>query len=136
MAIEFFYQIEGSNSAIKLIDDLRANFKYIAYKHKNGIISMVVEWSCENENSYKLKYVSLESKSFGYYTVSASFTFDNLCPKRKYNQPILTIGLEDPKKKIKYNPFHYENIKYGVIVYFTPENFLSNSKIISEQFDG
>lgn len=135
MAIEFFYQIEGSNSAIKLIDNLKADFKYIAYKHKNGIISMAVEWSCESADSYKLKYVSLESKSFGYHDVSMSFVFKNL-RTRRYNRPILKVGLANYNKQIKYNPFNYQNIKYGVIVYFTPENFLSNSKIISEQFEG
>jgi hypothetical protein len=105
--------------------------------HKNGFISVVVDWStrnCEEGESSKFKYVELAYTSSGgqiflrtnkkpFYNVrTASFDFEDLKDHLSKQPPFdVTIASENEEDDYDYLFFH--NTKYGIICWFAPKGW-------------
>ena len=99
---------------------------------RNGWLEVVVNWTSEKD-SYLFKYCRNDGKMFTDDATSQSLGFVNLSKRFKCELEI-GIQLDNVKSKgrIKYDVEYFQNLKYGVAVYFSPKGWESNSKVIEE----
>ena len=105
--------------------------------HKNGFISVVVDWStrnCEEGEGYKFKYVELAYSSSGglvhlptrkkplYNIRTASFDFEDL-KDHSWKQPPFDITIASDKEDDDYDYLFFHNTKYGIICWFAPKGW-------------
>lgn len=105
--------------------------------HKNGFISVVVDWStrnCEEGESSKFKYVELAYSSSGglvylptrkkplYNLRTASFDFEDLKDHLR-KQPPFDITIASEKEDDDYDYLFFHNTKYGIICWFAPKGW-------------
>lgn len=105
--------------------------------HKNGFISVVVDWStrnCDEGEGYKFKYVELAYTSSGglvylptrkkpfYNLRTASFDFEDL-KDHSWKQPPFDITIVSDKEEDDYDYLFFHNTKYGIICWFAPKGW-------------
>lgn len=105
--------------------------------HKNGFISVVVDWStrnCDEGEGYKFKYVELAYSSSGglvylptrkkpfYNLRTASFDFEDL-KDHSWKQPPFDITIASDKEGDDYDYLFFHNTKYGIICWFAPRGW-------------
>lgn len=104
--------------------------------HPDNVISILVDWRSKHKDGHLFKYVKLGITSYGYFDKYVSFEFPvviNHTKKTKdYTEYLsLDVGLETLKMgenspPLDYSYHSFDNTKYGVIVYFTPQNWREN----------
>ena len=106
----------------------KLGFKFTSlhlYKTKEGWLKLYCRWGSNDKKMQgRDKYPSLASTSFESYACSKYFSFPIEIPKTEYKTEIqLGIELEDQTKFIDYTPKFYENLGYGVLVWFAPKDW-------------
>jgi len=97
----------------------------VAKKLVNGFICVTVDW----DGNHLFKYATLESTAFGLDKKFMTLQFEGAkytIPSEKdhvFNYTI-EIGLEtDDQSQLRYEPLFFQNTKYGVQVYFGPNDW-------------
>lgn len=105
--------------------------KVIATKHKNGLISVIVNWDKASSN---FRSMQPYGRMYGYsdieyhLTPSVKTTYRFTVDGRRMTVPYsIDVGLcTTDESKINYEPLFFENLKYGVRVWFGPKGWDSD----------
>lgn len=117
-----------------------SGFEISAQKLRNKRIQVVVDWR-DRGTVHSFKYVKLYCHGFGaengQYCSDVTFAFNNKVRYRIGNDrcPIqFTVKLLSPNRS-EYCYSHFENTKYGIVVYFDPPNFndIKNAQSIESE---
>lgn len=117
-----------------------SNFEISAQKLRNKRIQVIVDWR-DRGTVHSFKYVKVYCHGFGaengQYESTVTFCFNNKVRYRVGNDryPVqFTVKLCSPNRT-EYLYSHFENTKYGIVVYFEPHNFndMKNAKNISAE---
>lgn len=119
-----------------------SNFEISAQKLRNKLIQVVVDWR-DRGTVHSFKYVKEHTIESSYdgpkFTSSVELSF---CNKARYRFGVFrfpfsfTVSLaQNRHSKLKYNYQYFKNTKYGVVVYFAPDNFndMKNAENISAE---
>ena len=96
---------------------------------KENWIRVYATWAAKKDE-YKFKYPVLYGSSSGYSDSAVNLAFPQLKYRYRHKQfsrmtPLqLSVGIQDiMEQQLKYSYRFFENLKYGVLVWFAPENW-------------
>lgn len=97
--------------------------RFDAFELKNGLVMVVFDYSAPPEFKYS------EELSFGFgsenglYYEHADFAFNSAPKYRLYNLRIAPYFTIELKSKLHYSYLYSRQTKYGIVVYFAPDEF-------------
>jgi hypothetical protein len=111
---------------------------YFLAETSEGWPMLHVEWSANEDYRYKLKYAQSDATGSGPGNETQQFlSFKGVYHpyyaggKKRMTDFVLELGINYKGPRLQYRVSHFDNIKYGVCVYFSPYKFGSKYKTLT-----
>jgi hypothetical protein len=109
-----------------------------ARKYPNGFIGVIVNWEASGDESHNVSHGTLGCKMYAVENVSLEVCFPELTYRIGDNDWDtnfeIEVGISSlfENGKVPYEPLFFQNLKYGVEVWFGPKDWDLNGETLAE----